>query len=239
MFVTRQVLEAHFSEKKAACGWIIYSNEEGNILVSTYLHTFPIPELGTETPILIVGKDDTTVSITDTTKAEKGIPLVKYPSYLDKLDDDLRMLAGIFIAQEYEDSFLKTVLDLIYDTRDQIAYSEEIVVQRKEKSHPSPFEVGDLIWVDPDLALGIGNFSKEEHLDNLVKEYSGEKVNQLCFILERYLSWHGVKPKQSPLTEFVDKTLSVEVYKERLEEMREDVDSWIRRMRSTILAQEY
>lgn len=99
-----------------------------------------------------------------------------------------------------------------------------------------------MIWVDPDLALTImkeGNFSKEEHLDNLIEEYSGEKVNQLCFILERYLSWHGVKPEQSPLTEFVDKTLSVEVYKERLAEIREDVDSWIQRIRSSILEIEY
>lgn len=132
MFVTRQVLEAHFSEKKNACGWIIYSNVEGNVLVSTYIHTFPLPGLTTDTPVLIVRKD-TSVYITDTTKAEKGIPLVEYPSYLDKLDDDLRMLAGIFVSKEYEDSFSQAVLDRIYDTRDQVTFSEEIVAQRKEK----------------------------------------------------------------------------------------------------------
>lgn len=68
MFVTKQVLEEYFVEKKNACGWVIYSNQEGDVLVSTYVYiSLKNPEPKTETPILVVRKDDTSVSITDTT----------------------------------------------------------------------------------------------------------------------------------------------------------------------------
>lgn len=150
------------------------------------------------------------------------------------------MLARLVIDGEFEDSFLKNVTDLILYTNDQVIYAYETIESKKERSHPSSFEIGDLVWIDPILALEITkDFSKEEELDNLVKHWREEKVDQLCFILERYLSLHGVKPEESPLTEFVDKTIPLEEYKTRLEDMKEDIDSWIQRTCTRILEIEY